>query len=35
MSKTFENWLGPLNSCIYYAHQTPKIDQTRPYSMDL
>ena len=25
MPKTCENWLGLVNSCIYYVHQTHKI----------
>ena len=27
MPKTCENWLGLVNSCIYYAHQTHEIYQ--------
>ena len=27
MPKTCENWLGPVNSCIYYACQTREIYQ--------
>ena len=34
MPKTCENWLGLVNSCIYYAHQTPEIYQVLPYSVD-
>ena len=31
---TLENWLDLVNSCIYYAHQTHKIYQVQPYSVD-
>ena len=34
MPKTCENWLGLVNSCIYYAHQTHEIYQVQPYSVD-
>ena len=34
MPKTWENWFGFVNSCIYYAHQTQKIHQELPYSVD-
>ena len=34
MPETSENWFGPLNNCIYYACQTPKIYQVLPYSVD-
>ena len=27
MPKSCENWLGLVNSCIYYAHQTREIYQ--------
>ena len=31
MPKTCENWLGLVNSYIYYAYQTCKIYQELPY----
>ena len=34
MSETFENWLGLVKSCIYYARQTHEIYQVLPYSVD-
>ena len=34
MSETCENWLGFVNSCIYYACQTHEIYQVLPYSLD-
>ena len=34
MPETCENWLGLVNSCVYYAHQTREIYQVLPYSMD-
>ena len=34
MPETSENWFGPVNSCIYYACQTPEIYQVLPYSVD-
>ena len=34
MPETCENWLGPENSCIYYAHQTSEIYELLPYSVD-
>ena len=34
MSETCENWLGLVNSCIHYAHQTHEISQVLPYSVD-
>ena len=34
MPKTYENWLGLVNSHIYYAHQTHEIYQLLPYSVD-
>ena len=34
MPKICENWLGLVNSCIYCAHQTRKIYQVLPYSVD-
>ena len=34
MFETCENWLGLVNSCIYYAHQTHEIYQALPYSAD-
>ena len=27
MPDTCENWLGPVNNCVYYAHQTHEIYQ--------
>ena len=33
--KTCEIWLGLINSCIYYTHQTTEIYQALPYSVDL
>ena len=27
MPETCENWLGLVNICVYYAHQTREIDQ--------
>ena len=30
-----ENWLGLVNSCVYYACQTHEFYQVLPYSMDL
>ena len=29
-----ENWLGFANICIHFAHQTYKIHQVLPYSVD-
>ena len=34
MSETCENWLGIVNSCIYYASQTREIYQVLPYSVN-
>ena len=34
MPDTCENWLGLVNSCVYYAHQTHEIYQILPYSVD-
>ena len=34
MPKTCENWLGLVNSIVYYARQTRVIYQVLPYSMD-
>ena len=34
MPETCENWLCPVNGCIYYAHQTCEIYQVLPYLMD-
>ena len=34
MPETCENWLGLVHSWVYYARQTPKIDQVLPYSVD-
>ena len=34
MPETCENWLGFVNSCIYYARQTHKIYHVLPYSVD-
>ena len=35
MPETCENWLGPVNSCAYYAHLTREIYQVLSYSVDL
>ena len=35
MLETCENWLGFVNSYIYYAYQTHEIYQVLPYSVDL
>ena len=34
MPETCENWLGHVNSRIYYAHQTHESYQELPYSVD-
>ena len=34
MTETYENWLGRVNCCVYYAHQTHQIYQVLPYSED-
>ena len=34
MPETCENWLGLVNSRVYYAHQTHEIYQVLPYSVD-
>ena len=34
MPETCENWLGLVNSCLYYVHQTYEIYQALPYSVD-
>ena len=34
MPEACENWLGLVNSYIYYAHQTHEINQVLPYSVD-
>ena len=34
MPETWENWLGLVNSCIYYPRQTREKDQALPYSVD-
>ena len=34
MSETCENWLGLVNSCIYFDCQTYEIYQVLPYSVD-
>ena len=34
MVETCENWLGHVNSCVYYARQTREIYQVPPYSVD-
>ena len=34
MPKTCENWLGLVNSCVYYAHQTHDIYKVLTYSVD-
>ena len=31
MPETCENWLGRVNSRVYYAHQSLEIYQVRPY----
>ena len=35
MPETCENWLGRVNSCVYYARQTREIYQLLPYWMIL
>ena len=30
----YENLLGHVNSCVYYAHQARKIYHVLPYSVD-
>ena len=34
MPETCENWLGRVNSCVYYARQTHGIYQLPPYWVD-
>ena len=34
MCETCENWLGFVNTCIYYAHQTCGIYHVLPYWVD-
>ena len=34
MPETSENWRDLVNSFVYYAHQTHKIYQVPPYSVD-
>ena len=34
MPESCENWLGLVNSCIYYALQTQEIYEVLPYSVD-
>ena len=34
MPEICENWLGLVNSCIYYAYQTLEIYQVLPYAAD-
>ena len=34
MLETCKNWICPVNSCVYYAHQTRGIYQVLPYSED-
>ena len=34
MPETCENWLGLVNSCVYYARQTRENHQVLPYSVD-
>ena len=34
MPEICENWLGLVNSCVYYAHQTREIHQVLPFSVD-
>ena len=31
MPEPSENWLGLVNSCVYYTHQTRKINSVLPY----
>ena len=33
MPETNKNWLGPVNSCVYYAYHTGEIYLVLPYSM--
>ena len=33
MLETFENWLGLVNNCVYYAHQAGETYQLLPYSV--
>ena len=35
MSETCDNWIGLVNSCVYYAQQAREIYQVVPYSVDL
>ena len=35
MPETGENWLGFVNSWVYFARQIHKIYQVLPYSVDL
>ena len=34
MPKTCKNWLGLVNSCVYYGRQTREIYQVVSYSVD-
>ena len=34
MAETYENWLGLVKSCIYYAYETHEIYPVLPHSMD-
>ena len=34
MPETSDNWLGLVNSCIYYAYQIHEIYQVLSYSVD-
>ena len=34
MPETCDNWLGLVQSCVYYAHQTREIYQVLSYSVD-
>ena len=34
MPETCENWLGLVNSCVYYAFQTHEIYPVQPYTAD-
>ena len=34
MPETCEDWLGLVNSCVYYVHQTHEIYQVLPYLVD-
>ena len=34
MSETCKSWLGPVNSCVYYARQTREIYEVLLYAVD-